>query len=533
MINTLTDKAILDYIAPEKSDGIRKLIAQRCLQSVMQKQGWYNYLIQRCNNNTAAPGSKDEWREIIYRLFNHIDGETPKCKTCGKTIKFYDGHYATFCSKKCSNNDPEVLAKNSAGVTRGLKKAYAERKEEIQAKRAKTMNERYGEDTKSGSPFELKCVQDKNKQTILKKYGVDNVFRLRKFRGDGSLRQRTKWKQVWKERGLDVDYEGDMIIVHNACPIHGDVEILSSHFHNRIKFDHGNALQNPEMFCLQCHPLDLFSTLEGKIAEFLSKAKQKYSANDRSIISPYELDFYLPDKDIAIECNGMWFHSLQADTPDDYHFMKYQLCKEKGIRLFNIWEDWIKIKWDQTQWMLIKTLDLVAEKPDYYANAEVKLISNYIGEQFCKIHGLYQYKYFNKAKCTCVGAYLNGELIKVWVGHVLRDDFIITDIVSAIGHFAYTLNHRALDIFKENIIFDNFYCICSNDLYDDNEFDALNCTFQYVSENTITYIYHNMLNEGFERIDDFPHMNSKLPKKDILDKYYRCQNSGFRVYKSE
>ena len=528
----MIDKELDDIIRKDIISPKGRLNSTKTNIFYIESKGWKNYLFNRYPLYTKNESEELQLKEIFYRIKHKIE-DVVVCKTCGNIIPFKNRHFNNYCNKHCANINPEVLAKNSAGVTRGLKKVYAERKEEIQAKRAKTMNERYGENTKSGSPFELKRVQEKNKQIFIEKYGVDNVFRLSQFRGNTREQQQKKWKQIWKERGFDIDYgEGDMIIVHNACPIHGDVELLSSHFHNRIKSDHGNALEHPEMFCLQCHPLDLFSTLEGKVAEFLNKAKQKYSANNRSIISPYELDFYLPDKDIAIECNGMWFHSLQADTPDDYHFMKYQLCKEKGIKLFNVWEDWIKMKWDQTQWMLIKTLDLVTEKPDYYTNAEVKLISNYIGEQFCKTHGLYQYKYFNKAKCTCVGAYLNGELIKVWVGHVLGDDFIITDIVSAIGHFAYTLNQKAINVFKENINFDKFYCICSNDLYDDNEFDALNCKFKYISENTITYIYHNMLNEGFERIDDFPHMNSKLPKKELLDKYYRCQNSGFRVYES-
>lgn len=448
-----------------------------------------------------------------------------------KLFLFYDGDYATFCSKHCANIDPEVLAKNKAGVTKGLKKAYEERKEEIQTKRAKTLNEKYGENTTSGSPFELKHVREIVKNTVQERYGVDNVFKLKRFRGNTLERSQQKWKKIWKERGLDIDYgPGDLITVHNACPIHGDVQLLTAHFHNRLRPMCGNALHNPEYFCLECHPLDMFSSLESSVAEFLSKAKISYSANNRKIIAPYELDFYLPEKQAAIECNGIWYHSIQAETPIDYHFNKMELCRQQGITLFQVWEDWIKLKWEQTQWMLIKALRLVQEKPDYYTNAEVKLISNYIGEQFCKTHGLYQYKYFNKAKCTCVGAYLNGELIKVWVGHVLEDDFIITDIVSAIGHFAYTLNQRALDIFKENINFDKFYCICSNDLYDDNEFTALNCEFKYVSENTVTYIYHNMLNEGFERIDDFPHIRSKLLSKETIDKCHKCQNSGFRVY---
>ena len=179
MIDKNIDQDILSYIAP---DG--KLIAQRCIRSVMQKHNWYDYLLQRYTDNTSESGTKDEWREIIYRLFNSID-EPPKCKTCGKTIKFNDGSYAKFCSKHCANIDPEVLEKNRTGVSVGMKKVYSERKDEIQAKRAKTLEERYGETTKSGSPYELKNIREQIKNTFKQKYGVENVFQLREFSKKG------------------------------------------------------------------------------------------------------------------------------------------------------------------------------------------------------------------------------------------------------------------------------------------------------------------------------------------------------------
>jgi hypothetical protein len=58
----------------------------------------------------------------------------------------------------------------------------------------------------------------------------------------------------------------------------------------------------------------------------------------RKIISPYELDIYLPEISLAIEFNGTHWHSVEFGTPKDYHLTKSILCKTKGIRLIHIYE---------------------------------------------------------------------------------------------------------------------------------------------------------------------------------------------------
>jgi very-short-patch-repair endonuclease len=60
--------------------------------------------------------------------------------------------------------------------------------------------------------------------------------------------------------------------------------------------------------------------------------------NSRKIIQPYELDIYIPKKKIAIEFNGLYWHSSERKEKD-YHYQKYKKCKEKGIKLIQIFED--------------------------------------------------------------------------------------------------------------------------------------------------------------------------------------------------
>lgn len=53
----------------------------------------------------------------------------------------------------------------------------------------------------------------------------------------------------------------------------------------------------------------------------------------------YELDIFIPEKKIAIEYNGVYWHSEAAGKRANYHYDKWLTCQEKGIQLFQIWED--------------------------------------------------------------------------------------------------------------------------------------------------------------------------------------------------
>ena len=57
--------------------------------------------------------------------------------------------------------------------------------------------------------------------------------------------------------------------------------------------------------------------------------------NSRDIISPLELDLYYPEKKIAIEFNGDYWHDENHKDPI-YHYSKFKLCLESNILLVSI-----------------------------------------------------------------------------------------------------------------------------------------------------------------------------------------------------
>ena len=117
------DKEILAYI----TNGTGKLIAQRCLRSVIEKRGWTDYLRLRYMDN-----SSEFWlKETLYRLLNDLE-IAPVCKTCGKKVKFAANNtYPTFCCAQCRNIALDVLQNNKEAVSSALFKKYKECGDEI------------------------------------------------------------------------------------------------------------------------------------------------------------------------------------------------------------------------------------------------------------------------------------------------------------------------------------------------------------------------------------------------------------------
>lgn len=71
--------------------------------------------------------------------------------------------------------------------------------------------------------------------------------------------------------------------------------------------------------------------------------------NVRSVISPYELDFYLPEYSLAIEVSPTHTHNAKygwakksKGLNKSYHYDKFNMCQEKGIELITKF-DWMKI----------------------------------------------------------------------------------------------------------------------------------------------------------------------------------------------
>lgn len=82
--------------------------------------------------------------------------------------------------------------------------------------------------------------------------------------------------------------------------------------------------------------LDIYySYLETLFENILKELGVEYVKYERKVIKPYEIDFYLPNYYIGFEVNDNETHLGRRE----YHQLKRDMCEEKGIDLYFIWQD--------------------------------------------------------------------------------------------------------------------------------------------------------------------------------------------------
>lgn len=132
--------------------------------------------------------------------------------------------------------------------------------------------------------------------------------------------------------------------------------------------------------CPQCAKKSTSSRGEKEIFEFLInnglKAEdiiQHYrTKNSKNNI--FELDLYIPSKKIAIEFNGVYYHS-EKFLNKNYHYDKYKSCQNLGIQLIQIWEDDWNFSKSIIKDMLLHKLGISYKKRIYARQTKIKELS--------------------------------------------------------------------------------------------------------------------------------------------------------------
>lgn len=75
-----------------------------------------------------------------------------------------------------------------------------------------------------------------------------------------------------------------------------------------------------------------------EIANFIRTQGFPIIINDRSTITPHELDILIPSVGLAIEFNGLYWHS-EKFCDREYHIKKTKACRRSGVKLFHVFED--------------------------------------------------------------------------------------------------------------------------------------------------------------------------------------------------
>ena len=294
------------------------------------------------------------------------------------------------------------------------------------------------------------------------KCGIDNMLNLKKetyttqrFINESEKVHKGKW--IYNDKTLYVSAKTPICI---TCPVHGEFwqmpyrhlggcgcpkcggtsKMTTTEFIEKAKCIHGEQynyskvdyIDSHTKVCIICPEHGEFwmtpnthlsgcgcpscshkiSRSEEEIFNFIKKyCNFKIERNIRTILSNNrELDIFIPEKKIAIEYNGMRWHSEQFHKDKNYHLNKLEECNRRNIKLIQIFEsEYINNK----NLILNKLLYIIGcsniKDKIYARNCIVKEINKETAKSFLKINHIQGYV----AATLYLGLYYNNNLISV------------------------------------------------------------------------------------------------------------------------
>ncbi len=280
--------------------------------------------------------------------------EKPKCR-CGQIIKYdeQDRDYRKYCSAKCNMTSAITTEKRITTCNEKYGVDHIMQSEDVKNKMRNNAEERYGYGITSASQLEsvkekvrqtwreksreeMDALRQKRDKTIMEKYGVSNSFNT--TAGEKSRLLVSKARVVKSMEKFE----------HLVRPLFdmNDWDGIGKSYRwlclkCNQEFDHvyRHTRKNGSLpHCPLCS--SVVSSGHREIHEFLTHiGVNNILMNDRTIIQPLELDMVIPSHNLAIEFDGLYWHSYKNGTRPIAHKYKTELCNKAGLRLVHVFED--------------------------------------------------------------------------------------------------------------------------------------------------------------------------------------------------
>jgi hypothetical protein len=369
---------------------------------------------------------------------------------------------------------------------------YPIQNNEIKEKIKKTHMERYG----CEYPIQNDEIKEKIKNTNLERYGCevyskhpDYAFKVKKTNiekyGSEYYQQTEEFLNRVFETNINkygTPYNSQKHLSSETIEIINDKNNFCNFIKDKTVYDaalvlkmHSSSLYD---IIKKYNAYDLYqkkgpSYLEIEMKEFLDTNNITYEQNNRTILDGKELDFYIPDYNIAIEMNGVYWHSDKFKIDKNYHYDKWKICNDKNIYLVNIFEDDWKLQQDKIYNLL---LSIFNKKPKGIParKSHIQKITGKIARNFLNEYHLQGY-----VSGTHYGAFdVDNNLIGVMTFGTTRNSRFelkrfVTDNYTHSGLFSklFKFAQRELN-FTEVVSFSDNTCFTGN-VYKINGFDFI------------------------------------------------------------
>jgi len=463
-------------------------------------------------------------RQRIWHILNTKN--PPLCLHCNKThTRWKEKMYRTYCSKTCANKDAHRLAKvEKTNIEKyGVKNVFQSKRikkqiiqsnikrygvenpsqsEEIKNQKKKSSQKKYG----TNCVLQSHEVKDKIKKTNLSKYGVEHFSYKNITQKTLDKLNNTQWlKDKYVTENMSIlDISKELNISHSTVYLY----IKKHNFYKPNKS----------------------STSEIQLRKICEATNLNIQSNCRNIIPPYELDILITELNLAIEYNGLYWHSELFGKNKDYHLNKTKLCNEKGIRLIHIFEhEWL-LKQDIIKSRINSLLNNTTKI--YARNCIIKLVSKIDSKTFLNNNHIqgnvgckYSYGLYNKGVLVSLMTFGEPRFNKMHDYELLRfcsllDHTIVGGASKLFKHFTKT--HKPKSVIS----------YCDIRYGTGNVYKKLDFEISHITKPNYWYFNKNDCLNVYSRIKFQKHKLKKLLPifDENLTEWENMQNNGWNRF---
>lgn len=289
------------------------------------------------------------------------------------------------------------------------------------------------------------------------------------------------------------------------------------------------------ILCPLCFPSPK-SSIEEELYVFLVESTNKLvTRNNRSILNDNrELDFYIPDYNLAIEIDGLYYHGeLHGNKNSTYHISKTIECEKQNIQLIHIFEDeWVNNK-EMIKSRLLYKIGKSLNKKISARKCQIKTVSFKDSQEFLNKNHL---QGADKSKFR-YGLYYQDILISFMSfakpnasrGNKKQDDgiyelmrFATKSDTICVGGFGKLFNYFINEIKPEKVISfaDRRWCSQTNNIY-------VNMGFNFIGLSQPSYWYFKENSKRYHRFNFTKKKTIKMGGDSNKTEWQNMQNMGF------
>jgi hypothetical protein len=331
----------------EESRLLRLAQIKKCTCVVCNKEFELKPYVKKHNNSITFPNRvtcsedcENKYRQLQIEKTNNekygvkstFQTETVKEKSKETRLKLYGFEYTLQdpiivkkANDKAKSEEAKEKKKNTCLTLYGFD--HQMKSEEIKEKSKQKCLEKYGVEYS----FQSMNNKEKSKKTCLEKYGVEYVTQNKDIKS--KILYNNRIARIQKLAAMNLIKDVDFFIVDDIpkfkCKKCGNE--WEPTFNSSFSFDRCNV----------CFPIGypfLCSTSKKELELLDFIKKYSYFSKTRKILHGLELDMYSDSLKLAIEFNGIYYHSELAGKDSKYHLNKTEMCEKENIRLIHISE---------------------------------------------------------------------------------------------------------------------------------------------------------------------------------------------------